>query len=376
MIDYQKIRRDLHQIPEIGLEEYKTHAYLMRIIDELTAGLDFVEIRTWRTGILVFVKGSTPAKTIGWRTDIDGLPIVEETGFAFASQHEGRMHACGHDMHMTIALGLLEKLTTEQPKNNLLFLFQPAEENEAGGMLMYEDGAFGDWLPDEFYGLHVRPDLKVGDIATNTSTLFAGTCEVKLIFKGKGGHAAFPHNANDALVAASYFITQVQTIVSRNVDPIEGAVVTFGEFHAGTTNNVIAETAFLHGTIRTLTQEMNLLTQKRLREIAEGVAQSFGVELDLELKQGGYLPVENDSELAAECMNFFQKENGVHMIDILPAMTGEDFGYLLSKVKGVMFWLGIDSPYALHHPKMAPDEAALPFAIEKFGKFLSSKVNE
>lgn len=376
MIDYQKIRRDLHQIPEIGLEEYKTHAYLMRIIDELTAGLDFVEIRTWRTGILVFVKGSTPAKTIGWRTDIDGLPIVEETGFAFASQHEGRMHACGHDMHMTIALGLLEKLTTEQPKNNLLFLFQPAEENEAGGMLMYEDGAFGDWLPDEFYGLHVRPDLKVGDIATNTSTLFAGTCEVKLIFKGKGGHAAFPHNANDALVAASYFITQVQTIVSRNVDPIEGAVVTFGEFHAGTTNNVIAETAFLHGTIRTLTQEMNLLTQKRLREIAEGVAQSFGVELDLELKQDGYLPVENHPELAAQCMNFFQKESDVHMIDISPAMTGEDFGYLLSKVKGVMFWLGIDSPYALHHPKMAPDEAALPFAIEKFGKFLSSKVNE
>lgn len=376
MIDYQKIRRDLHQIPEIGLEEYKTHAYLMRIIDELTAGLDFVEIRTWRTGILVFVKGSTPVKTIGWRTDIDGLPIVEETGFAFASQHEGRMHACGHDMHMTIALGLLEQLTTEQPKNNLLFLFQPAEENEAGGMLMYEDGAFGDWLPDEFYGLHVRPDLKVGDIATNTSTLFAGTCEVKLTFKGKGGHAAFPHNANDALVAASYFITQVQTIVSRNVDPIEGAVVTFGEFHAGTTNNVIAETAFLHGTIRTLTQEMNLLTQKRLREIAEGVAQSFGVELDLELKQGGYLPVENHPELAAQCMNFFQKENGVHMIDILPAMTGEDFGYLLSKVKGVMFWLGIDSPYALHHPKMVPDEAALPFAIEKFGKFLSAKVNE
>lgn len=376
MIDYQKIRRDLHQIPEIGLEEYKTHAYLMRIIDELTAGLDFVEIRIWRTGILVFVKGSTPVKTIGWRTDIDGLPIVEETGFAFASQHEGRMHACGHDMHMTIALGLLEQLTTEQPKNNLLFLFQPAEENEAGGMLMYEDGAFGDWLPDEFYGLHVRPDLKVGDIATNTSTLFAGTCEVKLTFKGTGGHAAFPHNANDALVAASYFITQVQTIVSRNVDPIKGAVVTFGEFHAGTTNNVIAETAFLHGTIRTLTQEMNLLTQKRLREIAEGVARSFGVELDLELKQGGYLPVENHPELAAQCMNFFQKENGVHMIDILPAMTGEDFGYLLSKVKGVMFWLGIDSPYALHHPKMAPDEAALPFAIEKFGKFLSAKVNE
>lgn len=376
MIDYQKIRRDLHQIPEIGLEEYKTHAYLMRVIDELTAGLDFVEIRVWHTGILVFIKGSAPTKTIGWRTDIDGLPIVEETGLVCASQHEGRMHACGHDMHMTIALGLLELLTTEQPKNNLLFLFQPAEENEAGGMLMYEDGVFGDWLPDEFYGLHVRPDLKVGEIATNTKTLFAGTCEVKLTFKGKGGHAAFPQDANDALVAAAYFVTQIQTIVSRNVDPIEGAVITFGELHAGTTNNVIAETAFLHGTIRTLTQEMNLLTQRRLQEIAEGVARSFGVELDLELKQGGYLPVENNPELAVECMNFFRNEDGVHMIEISPAMTGEDFGYLLSKVKGVMFWLGIDSLYALHHPQMTPNEAALPFAIDNFGKLLKAKVNE
>jgi len=241
---------------------------------------------------------------------------------------------------------------------------------------MAVEGAFGDWLPDEFSGLHVRPDLKVGDIATNRGTLFAGTCEVKLTFKGKGGHAAFPHEANDALVAASYFITQVQTIVSRNVDPIEGAVVTFGSLHAGTTNNVIAETAFLHGTIRILTQEMNLLTQKRLREIAEGIAQSFDLELDLELKQGGYLPVENHPSLADELMDFFQKEEGVQLIDIAPAMTGEDFGYLLSKVKGVMFWLGVDSPYALHHPKMTPDEAALPFAIEKIGKFLDYKINE
>ena len=376
MLDYLKIRRDLHQIPEIGLEEYKTHTYLMAVIEELTAGLDYVQLRTWQTGILVFIEGTAPDKTIGWRTDIDGLPIVEETGLDFASTHPDRMHACGHDMHMTIALGLLEQSLASRPKQNLLFLFQPAEENEAGGMLMYEAGAFGDWLPDEFYGLHVRPDLKVGDIATNTGTLFAGTCEVRLTFKGKGGHAAFPHEANDALVAASYFITQAQTIVSRNVDPIEGAVVTFGAMKAGTTNNVISETAFLHGTIRTLTQEMNVLTQRRLREIAEGVAQSFGLELDLALRQGGYLPVENDSRLAQELMSFFQEEEGVNLIDILPAMTGEDFGYLLSKVPGVMFWLGVDSPYALHHPKMSPDEAALPLAIEKIGKFLTYKANQ
>lgn len=320
-----------------------------------------------------FRKGANPEKTIGWRTDIDGLPIVEQTGLAFASTHEGRMHACGHDMHMTVALGLLNELVQKQPKENVLFLFQPAEENEAGGMLMYEDSAFGDWLPDEFYGLHVRPDLKVGDIATNTGTLFAGTCEMKITFKGKGGHAAFPHMANDALVAAAHFVTQVQTVVSRNVDPIQGGVVTFGAMRAGTTNNVIADEAFLHGTIRSLTQDMSLLIQDRVRTIAHGVAAAFDMQVDVELKQGGYLPVENNLALAADLMTFFAEQNGVNLIDCLPAMTGEDFGYLLNKVPGVMFWLGIDTPYALHHPMMSPDEAALAFGVEHIGAFLKKK---
>ena len=372
-LDLIKIRRALHQIPELGLEEFKTQAYLLERIAEITAGKEFVEQKTWRTGILVFLQGSAPEKTIGWRTDIDGLPIVEQTELDFASTHEGRMHACGHDMHMTTALGLLDQLVQTQPRNNVLFLFQPAEENFAGGMLMYEDGAFGDWLPDEFYGLHVRPDFKVGDIATNTGTLFAGTCEVKITFTGKGGHAAFPHEANDALVAASYFVTQVQTVVSRNVDPIQGGVVTFGSMQAGVTNNVIAETAFLHGTIRTLTQDMSLLIQKRVREIAEGVAASFGMTVDIELNQGGYLPVENNPELAAELMDFFDQAPAVNLIDCPPAMTGEDFGYLLNKVPGVMFWLGIDTPYALHHAKMSPDEKALPFAVAEISKFLKMK---
>lgn len=372
-MDLIKIRRDLHQIPEIGLKEFKTQAYLLERINEITDGKSFVSRKTWQTGILIFLEGYQPSKTVGWRTDIDGLPIVEATGLDFVSQHEGRMHACGHDVHMTVALGLLSEMVKSQPKDNILFVFQPAEENEAGGMLMYEDGAFGDWLPDEFYGLHVRPDLKVGDIATNRGTLFAGTCEVLITFTGKGGHAAFPHQANDALVAASYFITQVQTIVSRNVDPIQGGVVTFGSMHAGVTNNVIAESAKLHGTIRTLTQDMSLLIQNRVREMANGVAASFGLEVEVILKQGGYLPVENNPELAQELMAFFTDEDGVNLIDCLPAMTGEDFGYLLNKVPGVMFWLGIDTPYALHHPKMSPNEAAIPFAVEKISHFLRFK---
>ena len=375
MLDLIATRRALHQIPELGMEEFKTHAFLMETIEGLLQDCSFSQVRTWETGILVYLTGSAPQKTIGWRTDIDGLPIVEETGLDFKSLQPDRMHACGHDFHMTIALGLLEKMAEQQPKNNLLFLFQPAEENLAGGMLMYEAGAFGDWLPDEFYGLHVRPDLKVGQMATNRATLFAGTCEVKIRFTGKGGHAAFPHTANDALVAASYFVTQVQSVVSRNVDPIEGAVVTFGSMHAGTTNNVISETAFLHGTIRALTQSMSLLVQKRVREIAEGIALSFGVDLEIELNPSGYLPVENNPQLADELMTYFEQADGVEMIDCPPAMTGEDFGYLLNKVPGVMFWLGVDTPYPLHNPRLSPKEEVLPFAVDKLSDFLKTKAN-
>lgn len=374
MINLIEIRRQLHQIPEIGLEEHKTQKYLLTIIHQIIQNKSFIQVETWQTGILVYLKGSQGQKTIGWRTDIDGLPVEELTNLPFASKN-GRMHACGHDIHMTVALGLLEKLSESQPKNNLLFLFQPAEENEAGGKLMYDGGAFKNWLPDEFYGLHVRPDLKVGEIATNEQTLFAGTCEVELTFVGTGGHAAFPHTANDALVAAAYFVTQVQTIVSRNVDPLDSAVVTFGKMEAGTTNNIIAERAFLHGTIRSLTQEVNELTQKRLTELAKGVAQSFDMTIDLKLKQGGYLPVENNPKLAKELMDFFRNETKANLIDIAPAMTGEDFGYLLSKIPGVMFWLGIDSEAPLHSQKMNPNEKVLDFAVEAIDQFLQFKVN-
>ncbi|MGT2808286.1 N-acetyldiaminopimelate deacetylase [Streptococcus iniae] len=374
MLDLIKIRRHLHQIPEIGLEEVKTQAYLLELIEQMVSGKAFVALKTWKTGVLVHLSGSIGQKRIAWRTDIDALPIHEETGLAFESRHSGKMHACGHDFHMTIALGLLEQVLEQQPKENMLFIFQPAEENAAGGMLMYEAGVFDEWMPDECYALHVRPDLKVGTIATNRGTLFAGTCEMKLTFKGKGGHAAFPHESNDALIAAAYFLTQVQTIVSRNVDPIEGAVVTFGAMHAGTTNNIIAQKAHLHGTIRTLSQDMNQLTQKRIREMAEGIARSFGLEVELVLNQSGYLPVVNNSQLAEDFMRFFKERKQVQLIDCLPAMTGEDFGYLLSKMPGLMFWLGVDSPYPLHHAKMSPNEEALSFAVTEVTAFMKAKL--
>lgn len=365
------IRRNLHKIPEIGLEEFKTHQFLLSLIE---ANLkDYMEIKEWNTGIIVKINGKNPQKTIGWRTDIDGLPVTEEVLSEFQSTHEGRMHACGHDFHMTIALGLLREFGKEQPKNNYIILFQPAEENEAGGMLMYKAGAFEDgFKPDEFYSLHVSPELPVGTIGTRTGTLFAGTCEVEANFVGKGGHAAFPHLANDMIVAATQFIQQAQTIVSRSVDPIQGAVVTFGTFHAGTARNVIAGTAQVAGTIRTLTAEMNELTQKRILEIAKGIEASYQCEVNVVLDQKGYLPVVNDVEKTNQFIEFMEAQEDVDMRIVQPAMTGEDFGYLLDKIPGTMFWLGVNSPYGLHHPKFNPDETALPFAVDRVSRFLKS----
>ncbi|WP_321387996.1 N-acetyldiaminopimelate deacetylase [uncultured Enterococcus sp.] len=365
-----EIRRVLHQIPEIGLEEVKTQSYLLDEIERIKK--DYIEVSCWQTGTLVFVQGSKPKKTIGWRADIDGLPITEEVESGFKSVHEGKMHACGHDFHMTIGLGLLEKLSEEQPKNNYLFLFQPAEENEAGGMLMYEHGAFGDWLPDEFYALHVNPELPVGKITTRPGTLFAATCEVRVYFKGKSGHAAFPNESNDMIIAAVNFVQQAQTIISRNVNPVEGGVITFGTFNGGTTNNVIAGEASVTGTIRTLTEETNQLTQRRIRELAKGISYSFNCEVEVVLDQKGYLPVINDKEKTERFIQFMEDNPEVAFEKAPVAMTGEDFGYLLSKIPGTMFWLGVDSPYGLHSEKFEPDETALPFAVKQVGAFLKS----
>lgn len=367
-----QIRRQLHQIPEIGLEEFQTQAFLLEKITAMIQERAYIETKLWRTGILVFINGKQPKKTIGWRTDIDGLPIQEAVASAYQSTRPGYMHACGHDFHMTIALGVLEQLVETQPLNNFLFLFQPAEENEAGGMLMYEDQAFDSWLPDEFYGLHVNPDLPVGTISTKVGTMFAATCEVQVTLKGKGGHAAFPHQSNDMLIAGMSFVQQAQTIVSRNVNPIEGAVVTFGTFNAGTACNVIAGEAKISGTIRTLTNEMNQLTQQRMREIGVGIAQSFQCEVTVSLDQKGYLPVINDAATTGNLIDWLEKNQEVQFEMAPIAMTGEDFGYLLDKVPGTMFWLGVDSSYGLHSEYFNPNEAALEFGVKQVSAFLKS----
>lgn len=374
--DLITIRRHLHQIPEVALEEVETHAFLMQVIGMMDQKfLKILEPKELPTAILVRVQGSDPSRTIGYRTDIDGLPVDEKTGLPYASQHPGKMHACGHDMHMTVALGVLDYFASHQPKDNLVFFFQPAEESEAGGKRAYELGLFeGEWRPDEFYGLHVNPKMQTGVIGCRMGTLFAGTTEVNIDVIGKGGHAAFPQDAKDAVVAASALVMQVQTIISRSINPIESGVITLGKFEAGTIRNVIADHARLEGTIRGLTQVMIEKIKERVQEICEGIERSFEVEVRLGLNQGGYFPVENDPVLTKRFIRFMQENPDVVYEEVPPAMTGEDFGYLLHQLPGTMFWLGVDGGAQLHESSMSPKEGAIQKGITAITEFLEYRM--
>lgn len=374
--DLITIRRHLHQIPEVALEEVETHAFLMQVIGMMDQKfLKILEPKELPTAILVRVQGSDPSRTIGYRTDIDGLPVDEKTGLPYASQHPGKMHACGHDMHMTVALGVLDYFASHQPKDNLVFFFQPAEESEAGGRRAYELGLFeGEWRPDEFYGLHVNPKMQTGVIGCRMGTLFAGTTEVNIDVIGKGGHAAFPQDAKDAVVAASALVMQVQTIISRSINPIESGVITLGKFKAGTIRNVIADHARLEGTIRGLTQVMIEKIKERVQEICEGIERSFEVEVRLGLNQGGYFPVENDPVLTKRFIRFMQENPDVVYEEVPPAMTGEDFGYLLHQFPGTMFWLGVDGGAQLHESSMSPKEGAIQKGITAITEFLEYRM--
>lgn len=369
-----KIRRDLHQIPELALHEHQTQKYLLQIIGNFTQ--KYIEVRTCPelpTAILVRVKGSKPQKTIGYRADIDGLPIEEKTALPFTSQTQGQMHACGHDIHMTVALGILDYFCEHQPQDNLLFFFQPAEESESGGKKAYEAGIFtGKWRPDEFFALHVTPDLPTGTIGCRLGTLFAGTTEINIDLYGKDGHAAYPQQANDMVVAAAALIEQIQTIVSRSIDPIASGVITIGKVRAGTVRNAIAGHAHLEGTIRGLTQKMIERIDQRLRYVTQGIAQSFNAKVDLQLNQGGYWPVENDPQITAEFINYMKKNPQINYQEMQPAMTGEDFGYLLAQIPGTMFWLGVNDNSQLHSATFNPHEEAIVIGIKAMVGFLLS----
>ncbi|WP_413379934.1 N-acetyldiaminopimelate deacetylase [Alkalihalobacillus sp. 1P02AB] len=366
-----QLRRDLHQIPEPGFAEFKTQAYLLHYIHSLPN--EYLDVQTWETGILVKVNGKVGNKTYGYRADIDGLPIVEQTSYqTFRSSHPEFMHACGHDFHMTIALGVLTHFAAHQPTDNLLFIFQPAEEGPGGALPLLQSEEFKHWRPDEIFALHIAPEYKVGQVATKPGLLFANTSELFIDLKGKGGHAAYPHTANDMVVAASSLVIQLQTIVSRNVDPLDSGVVTIGVIKGGTKQNIIAETARIEGTIRSLSIESMQRIKERVEALVKGI--EIGYECEVTIDYGSnYCQVYNDEALIADFSHYVSEWEGIEYIHCQEAMTGEDFGYFLEQIPGFMFWLGVDSAYGLHDARLEPNEEAIPLAVSLLTDYLTKK---
>ncbi|KFZ43556.1 amidohydrolase [Anoxybacillus flavithermus] len=369
---FVNIRRDLHQIPELGFQEFKTQQYILDYLATLPS--ERLQIKTWRTGIFVRVLGTAPTKTIGYRADMDGLPIDEQTDVPFRSTHEGRMHACGHDMHMAIALGVLTHVVHHPIRDDMLFIFQPAEEGPGGALPMLESDEMKQWMPDMILALHIAPQYPVGTIATKEGLLFANTSELFIDLIGKGGHAAFPHETKDMVVAASALIMQLQTIVSRNVNPLDSAVITIGKLTSGTVQNVIAERARLEGTIRTLSPEAMEKVKGRIEALVRGIEVAYDCEAHIDYGSM-YYQVYNNETLTNEFMEFVEKETDVRLVRCQEAMTGEDFGYMLARIPGFMFWLGVQSPFGLHHAKLNPNEEAIDVAIELLTRYVAWKGN-
>jgi amidohydrolase len=370
-----EIRHDLHAHPELGYEEQRTSGVVQR---ELTAaGIEFVSGLASGTGVLAYLPATSDpqgAPTVALRADMDALPILEKTGKPYASTTPGKMHACGHDGHTSIMIGAARRLSqTPVRRNNVLMLFQPAEEGGAGGNRMCQDGVLAGKLlgkpVDMIFGLHGFPYLEVGQLATRTGSMMASADGFTVVVIGKGGHAAMPNVGIDPVLVASHIITALQSIASRNVSPIDSIVVTIAVVKAGTAHNIIPDTATLEGTLRALTAETRSLGQRRIEEIASNVAAAFGAEATVEFSHG-YPVTVNHPAATAHLRNVLGRAfpSGLQKEDVIPTMGAEDFSFYGQQVPACFYWLGLLNEGQEHYPNLhAPEfdfnDKALPVGI-------------
>ncbi len=368
--DIIEIRRDIHANPEIGMEEVRTSALVKAELEKL--GLE-VQDRVGKMGVVGLLRGKEAGKTILLRADMDCLPMDEETDLPFKSKVPGMMHACGHDVHTAILLGAAKVLSQlkDEIKGNIKFAFQPAEEaNPTGGArYMIEDGVLENPKVDAAVGLHVW-NLPLGTVGIRTSTMMAQSDRIFITVKGKSSHASQPHNGVDAIVTAGHIITALQTVISRNVDPMESAVVTIGTIHGGSRYNVTCDKVVLEGTVRTFNPDISAIMPGRIKAIAENVASALGAECDVDYVEG-YSATVNDEELATKFIGYFGDAIGEENIIIpsQPASGGEDFSEFSKVVPSVFYWLGMESDInkgqtTLHNPNLVVDERSIPIGIK------------
>jgi amidohydrolase len=368
-------RRQLHQKPELGFQEKFTSAFIAQKLQEW--GIEH-QTGIAQTGVVAIIRGEkpslTPIKTLAIRADMDALPIQEENQVPYCSQNPGMMHACGHDGHSAIALGTAYHLHQHRHSfaGIVKVIFQPAEEGPGGAKPMIAAGVLKNPDVDAIIGLHLWNNLPLGTVGVRTGALMAAVECFDCTILGKGGHGAMPHQTVDSVVVAAQIVNSLQTIVARNVNPLDAAVVTVGEFHAGSARNVIADTATIKGTIRYFNPEYTSFFQKRIGQVIGGICQGYGAKYDLN-HWLLYPPVINDAQIA-ELVRSVATEIMETPLGIVPecqTMGGEDMSFFLQEVPGCYFFLGSANPakdlaYPHHHPRFDFDETALAMGVEIF----------
>ncbi|MFM2431926.1 MAG: hypothetical protein RLZZ511_3139 [Cyanobacteriota bacterium] len=365
-------RRQLHQQPELGFQEHQTAAFIQRKLTEWgiphTSGIA-------QTGIVATIVGRQPGKVLAIRADMDALPIQEINEVPYKSQIPGQMHACGHDGHVTIALGMAYALAQNPTFNGTVkIIFQPAEEGPGGAAPMIAAGVLKNPDVDAIIGLHLWNQLEIGTVGVRTGALMAAVEVFRCTIVGKGGHGAIPQQTIDAVVVGAQIINALQTIVARNIDPIESAVVTVGEFHAGSAVNVIANKATIGGTVRYFNPSYAGYFKARIEQIVAGICQSHGASYELNYEVY-YPPVINDGAIADLVRSVAETvvETPLGVTPNCQTMGGEDMSFFLQEVPGCYFFLGsansqkgLNFPH--HHPRFDFDETALPLGIEIFSR--------
>ena len=329
-------RRDIHQHPELAFDEHRTSKLVAERLESFG-----IEIQTGvgKTGVVGTLKGKNDGKTIAFRADMDALPIQETSDISYKSINAGIMHACGHDGHTAMLLGTAEVLSKQADKLNgtLKFFFQPAEEGQGGARFMIDDGALEG--VDEVYGIHLWNYQKYGTIGVKSGPIMAAADIFEITVHGKGGHGAAPQGTKDAVLIAAHLIQTLQTIVSRNTNPIESTVVTVGQINGGYNFNIIADKVTLRGTTRAYTEDNRQLIKKRMKEIIAGTEKTFGTKIELDYEDG-YPPTVNDPTAADNLLNAAQKIVGDGAGHPYLSMGAEDFSYFLQKVPGCYFLVG------------------------------------
>jgi amidohydrolase len=356
-------RRDLHAHPELGFDVHRTAGI---VADKLKAfGCDEIISGIGRTGVVGVIRGSKAQsdKVIGLRADMDALPIEELTGLPYRSTVPGKMHACGHDGHTAMLLAAAKYLAeTRNFSGTAVVIFQPAEEGDGGGREMVKDGLMERFGIAEVYGMHNVPDLPVGAFAIRSGPMLAAADKLRIEIEGKGTHAAKPHLGVDTVLVGAQIINQLQSIVARNVDPLDSAVVSICAFKAGETHNVVPQSALLLGTTRTLRAETRDLVQRRVTQVVEGTARLYGAKAKLTYERGYPVTVNHarETDFAVKVASEIAGADRVDA-DAPPIMGSEDFSFMLNERPGAMIFVGNGDTAGLHHPAYDFNDETIPF---------------